>query len=61
MYSSAVLRQTHKALIVQFTELQNLRIRVLKAEQRLLEPKRRPPGRRALGKRPRGRGHSLSR
>lgn len=61
MYSSAVLRQTHKTLIVQFTELQNLRNRVLKAEQRLIEPKRRAPRRRALGKRPRGRGHSLSR
>jgi hypothetical protein len=35
MYSSAILRQTHQNLIVQFTELQNLRSRVLKAEQRL--------------------------
>jgi hypothetical protein len=61
MYSSAVLRQTHKALIVQFTELQNLRNRVLKAEQRLLEPKRRASGRRVLGKRPRRRGRSLNR
>lgn len=47
MYSSAVLRQTHQALIVQFTELQNLRSRVLKAEQRLLAPRRRGRGRRA--------------
>lgn len=34
MYSSAILRQTHESLIVQFTELQNLRSRVLIAEQR---------------------------
>lgn len=52
MYSSAVLRQTHQALIVQFTELQNLRSRVLKAEQRLLASRRRPRGRRGPGKRP---------
>lgn len=61
MYSSAVLRQTHKALIVQFTELQNLRNRVLKAEERLLAPKRRAHGRRALRRRPPGRRYSLNR
>ena len=61
MYSSAVLRQTHQALIVQFTELQNLRSRVLKAEQRLLASRRRARGRRAPGKRPFGRRHEPSR
>lgn len=61
MYSSAVLRQTHKALIVQFTELQNLRNRVLKAEERLLAPKRRAYGRRGLRRRPPGRRYSLNR
>lgn len=61
MYSSAVLRQTHQALIVQFTELQNLRSRVLKAEQRLLASRRRVRGRRAPGKRPLGRRHEPNR
>lgn len=60
MYSSTVLRQTHKALIVQFTELQNLRSRVLKAEQRLLSS-RRPSRRRALGRRRLGRTAGSSR
>lgn len=59
MYSSAVLRQTHQALIVQFTELQNLRSRVSKAEQRLLAPRRRARGRRA--KRPLVRRHGPNR
>lgn len=50
MHCSAVLRQTRQNLIVQFTELQNLRSRVLRAEQRLLAPRPRVHGRRALGK-----------
>lgn len=54
MYSAAILRQTHQNLIIQFNELQNLRSRVLKAEQRMfggrranrrITPRRRPPGR----------------
>lgn len=61
MYSSAVLHQTHQALVVQFTELQNLRSRVLRAEQRMLTPFRRVHGRRALGKRPPGRRHGPNR
>jgi hypothetical protein len=60
MYSSAVLRQTHQALIIQFTELQNLRSRVSMAEQRLLAPRRRPQGR-ALGRRLRIRRHEPGR
>jgi len=55
MYSSAILRQTREALIVQFTELQNLRRRVLMAEQRLLGPTRTVRRRRAAGRRPVGR------
>lgn len=54
MYSSAVLRQTHQNLIVQFTELQNLRSRVLKAEERIFG-KRRANRRPALARRPLGR------
>jgi hypothetical protein len=54
MHSSAVLRQTHQDLIVQFTELQNLRSRVLQAEQRMFGPRRanrrRASGRRLLGR-----------
>lgn len=57
MYSSAVLRQTHESLIVQFTELQNLRSRVSMAEQRLLGPMRRVRRRRPAGRRPAGRRH----
>lgn len=41
MYCSIILRQAHQALIVQFAELQNLRSRVLEAEQRLLGTRRR--------------------
>lgn len=60
MYSSVVLRQTHQTLVVQFTELQNLRSRVLKAEQRLLAPRRpRAHRRRALRMRPLVRMHGL--
>lgn len=54
MYSSAVLRQTQQNLIVQFTELQNLRIRVLNAEQRLFG-RRRTKRRAVLGRRRLGR------
>ena len=54
MYSSAVLRQTRQNLIVQFTELQNLRSRVMKAEQRMFG-QRRANRRIALGRRPLGR------
>jgi len=61
MYSSAILRQTHEALIVQFTELQNLRSRVLMAEQRLLGPMRRGRRRRAAERRPVGRRHGPGR
>ena len=54
MYSAAILRQTHQNLNVQFTELQNLRSRVLKAEERMfggrranrrITVRRRAPGR----------------
>jgi hypothetical protein len=41
MYTSIILRQANQALIVQFAELQNLRSRVLEAEQRLLGIRRR--------------------
>jgi len=61
MYSSIVLRETHQALIVQFAELQNLRSRVLKAEQRLLSPRRRAHRRRAPGNRPPDRRHGMIR
>lgn len=57
MYSS-VLYQTHQALVIQLTELQNLRRRVLKAEQRMLGRRRRAGGRGALGKGPLGRKRS---
>ncbi len=54
MYSAAILRQTHQDLIVQFTELQNLRSRVLKAEQRMFG-RRRSSRRILLRRRPLGR------
>lgn len=60
MYSSAVLRQTRQNLIVQFTELQNLRSRVMKAEQRMFG-QRRANRRNALGRRPLGRTVAPSR
>jgi hypothetical protein len=57
MYCSIILRQAHQALIVQFAELQNLRSRVLEAEQRLLGTRRRA-NRQARFRRVRKRGLS---